>query len=230
MAIRVLPYERVHDAEKLTIPFRASLVAGESERHQIVYDLWKLLGIANPNSYLHSESDPPGSDERLYLSLSMLPLDFARRVKTYAERATQRERDMLQIALRFLRAAKDDKRVVINESRVAMLKMYLDALPLFEVLAGGDIMMMGGFLVNHADSRNWEAHISIRARGNPLGYLLYTTIWPKNIIPSDDDLAWLNAHAMELAALPIGDRGDFDRGYCELLLESPATAIVSGAL
>lgn len=137
---------------------------------------------------------------------------------------------MLQIAIRFLRAAKDDKQVVINESRVAMLEMYLDALPLFEVLAGGDIMMMGQFLVNHAESRNWDAHISVQAHGNPLGYLLYTTIWPKKFVPSDDDLAWLNAHAMELAALPIGDRGDFDRGYCELLLESPATAIVSGAL
>lgn len=229
MAIRLLPYERVYLAEKLPAPTLTLFSKTERERHQIIYGLWKLLGVANPDSSIHAEHSPHDSDERLYLTLSMLPLDFARRVHAYAKDANQHQRDLLQISLRFLRSGKD-KGVVISESRVSMLEMYLSALPLFVVLAEGDVMAVGGLLINHAEVTDWEAHRSIGGRRYPLGYFLYTNVWPKKPLPNDDDLAWMNDHALELAKLPIGQRGRFDRNYCEVLLESSASALISGAL
>jgi hypothetical protein len=229
MAIRLAPYARLDPAGKLPWNPLAWFSKGEKERHRIIHELWALLGIANAKSSVHSESSPHDADERLYIALSMLPLGFASRVLAYAKDASQHDRDVLQIALRYLRSA-DDRGVVISESRVRMLEMYLSALPLFEVLAGGHLETLGKYLVNHAEIERWEAHRSIRARRYPLAYFLYTTLWPKTSLPSDNDLAWIEINALKLAKLPIGQRGAFDRDYCELLLDTPAAAVVSGAL
>jgi hypothetical protein len=111
-----------------------------------------------------------------------------------------------------------------------MVELYLSAMPLFDTLAGGDIRSIGSLMVNHAESTHWEAHKSLRAREYPNGYFLYTIGWPKASLPDRDTIAWLDANAMKLAKLRIGQRGAFDRGLCEVLLASSTPAVSSGAL
>lgn len=229
MARRLIAYERLQRDGKLPLKPFLWYPKEEKERARIVADLLTLLGTENPNSYVHSEYDPSESESRLYATLTELPLDFARRVLDYAKSASQRDRDALQIALRFLRCA-DDRRTVLPDHRVEMLELYLSALPLFDAMGGGDIRELGAMLINHAEITKWEAHRNISARKFPNGYFLYTTFWPKTPLPPRDDLAWLDTNAMKLAKLSISDRGSFDRGYCEVLLESSATALISGAL
>lgn len=229
MARRLIPYARLGRDGRLPLNPFLWYPKGEKERARIVAELLSLLGTGNPNSSLHSEHDPRESDSRLYLAVSVLPLDFARKVLDYAKSVNQRERDILQMSLRYLRSA-EDTRPVLTASRVNMVETYLNAMPLFEALAGGDLRDMGRLMVNHAENTHWEAHRSHHAREHPKGYFLYTVVWPKTPLPDRDTIAWLDTNAIKLAKLRIGQRGAFDRGFCEVLLASSTPAVSSGAL
>jgi hypothetical protein len=111
-----------------------------------------------------------------------------------------------------------------------MLELYLSAMPLFEVMAGGDIKDMGMLMANHAESTKWSAQNNLRARDYPNGYFLFTVNFPLTPLPDKDTLAWLDVNAITLAKLRIGQRGGFNRGFCEVLLASSTPAVSSGAL
>lgn len=204
---------------------------GEHERLQVIDELLHLLGTDNPNSYIHRESSPADANDRLHLSLSILPLDFARRVLTYAKSATQHERDTLQTTLRYVRGAREF-RPVLNSSEVTRTELYLAGLPVFEALFGTDCGDLGSEMINHAEVTGWEAQKAPGATTYPNAYFLYTILWPNARYASYSTLAWLDEHALKLARFKdvLSARETFDRDFCELLLESAVPVISSGAL
>ena len=220
---------------------------GEKERLLVIDELRSMFGIANPNSYLHSEHDPDASDARLSATLLALPLDFARNILDYAKTLSQGDRDILQAVLRYIRHG--HSRGVLTDSEVRRVELYLTGIPVFTALTSGDPLEIGSVMLNHAEGTNWIAHTDQRAINYPNGYFLYTTLWSKSVLPNYatlrwlgeyaktmlpdyETLRWLDEHALELARFRsvLEQRGAFDREFCELLLASSAPVISSGVL
>jgi len=231
MSRRLIPYARRNRAGRLPLNPLQWYARGERERRQIIDELWSLLGTDNPLSYLHTEHSPVDANERLYLSLSVLPLDFARRMLDYVKDASQHERDTLQTTLRYVRSA-SDIRPVMSDSEVSRVELYLTGLPVMEALVGSNCDDLGSAMVNHAETTEWNAHRAPGATTYPNGYFLYSMIWPKARYASYETLRWIDEHALELARFRsvLEQRGAFDREFCELLLASSTPVISSGIL